>query len=151
MSNFAQVLSDKIEALQDERDELEDAISRINTKLETLEELLSEEEDRPPVRGEPKAKRKRGRPKGSKKKVTKASTEDEKLSAELYEEAIATLPEEGTTPELQEKLVKRYRPLPRATDSGPGPGITTGTLKDVKDKMGNTTPKSDRTISIEDD
>lgn len=150
MNNFAQALMNKIEALQDERDELEDALSRANTKLEALEELLSEEEDRPPVRGEPKAKRKRGRPKGSKKKVAdkETSAEDEAL----YAEAVATLPEEGTTPEMQEKLVNRYRPIPRATDSGPGPGITTGTLKDIKDKRrSNATPKSDKTISIEDD
>jgi len=147
MSNFAQVLTDKIEALQDERDEIEDNLSRINTKLETLEELLSEEEDRPPVRGEPKAKRKRGRPKGSNKKVKKTSAEDD----ELFQEALATLPEEGTSPEMQEKLVKRYKPIPRIMDSSPGPGITTGTLKQVKDKLGNKTPKSDKTISIEDD
>ncbi len=139
MSSFIQGLSDKIESLKDEKEELEDSISRIDAKIETLEELLTEEEDAPEVK--PAAKRKRGRPKGV-KKATKAS----KANEELYAEAVATLPGEGTTPEMQEKLVNRYRPTPRAVE-GRGPGIRAGTREDVKNK----TTKADKNITVEDD
>ncbi len=140
MSSFTQGLKDKIEGLRDEKEELEDSISRIDAKIETLEELLTEEEDAPEVKTAPK--RKRGRPKGSKKKTAKHTTPN----AELYDEAVATLPEEGTTPEMQEKLVNRYRPSPRIAD-GLGPGIRAGTREDTK----SGTTKSNKTISIEDD
>ncbi len=136
MSSFTQGLKDKIEILRDEREELEDSMSRIDTKIETLEELLSEEEGSPTT-ATTKPKRKRGRPKGAKKKTTGAATPN----AELYDEAVATLPEEGTTPEMQEKLVKRYKPSPRIAD-GLGPGIKTG----ARDKD----TKANKTISIED-
>jgi len=136
MNSFTQGLKDKIAILRDEREELEDSISRIDTKIETLEELLSEEEGSSTTAAD-KPKRKRGRPRGAKKKATNAATQN----AELYEEAVATLPGEGTTPEMQEKLVKRYKPTPRIVD-GLGPGIKTG----ARDKE----TKANKTISIED-
>ncbi len=138
MSSFTQGLKDKIEGLRDERGELEDAMSRIDTKIETLEELLAEEEGTSAAK--PTTKRKRGRPKGS-KKITEVSKRDK----ELYDEAVATLPEAPTTPEMQERLVNRYRPTPRATESR-GPGITAGTKEEVRGKD----KKSDKTITIED-
>ncbi len=135
MNSFTQGLKDKIELLRDEREELEDSMSRIDTKIETLEELLSEEEGSTTATPAVKPKRKRGRPKGSKKTAATPNTE-------LYDEAVATLPGEGTTPEMQERLVKRYKPTPRVAE-GLGPGIKTGT----RDKE----TKANKTISIEDD
>jgi len=135
MNSFTQGLKDKIAILRDEREELEDSISRIDTKIETLEELLSEEEGSSTT-DTAKPKRKRGRPKGSKK-----TAEASKTAKERYEESLASLPGEGTTPEMQEKLVKRYKPTPRIVD-GLGPGIKTGT----RDKE----TKANKTISIED-
>ncbi len=105
MSSFTQGLKDKIGGLRDEREELEDSMSRIDTKIETLEELLAEEEGTPVAK--PTTKRKRGRPKSSKK-----TAEVSKRDKELYDEAVATLPEAGTTPEMQERLVNRYRTTP---------------------------------------
>ena len=140
MSSFTQGLKDKIAALDDEKTELEDALLRVSSRLEMLEELLAEEQElseQPLVE-----KKKRGRPRGSKKKIIKTPTENEKL----YAEAVATLPEEGTTPEMQERLVNRYSPTPRPVE-GRGPGIKAGTKEDTAAK----TTKSDKTISIEDD
>lgn len=142
MSSFTQGLKDRIEALRDEREELEDSMSRIDAKIETLEELLAEEEEEVALPSD-RPKRKRGRPKGSKKKTAKKASEEDQA---LYDEACATLPEAGTTPEQQEKLANRFRPTPRVTD-GLGPGIRAGTKKDIQSK----TTKSDKTITVEDE
>ncbi len=62
---------------------------------------------------------------------------------------MATQPEEGTTPELQEKLTKRYRPTPRVSESR-GPGIKAGTKKQVLLARKKNKP-TDANITVEDD
>jgi len=153
MSNLADALREKITLLEDEEEELRDALSRIVAKKEALSDLLAEEEGDAPASAFPK---KRGRPKGSKNKTTpkKAApkkapeTEEEKALREeeeaLREEASKM---EGTPPEVAERLRNRpFNPAPRPSRDL-GPGITAGPKKDV---LGSSI-KSDRTISIEDD
>jgi len=135
MNSFTQGLKDKIAALDDEATELEDSLLRVRAKLEMLEELLADEQG---LSTQPVGKKKRGRPKGS---ASKPKNAIDPAMVELYEEAVSTLPGEGTTPELQEKLTKRYKPTPRIVD-GLGPGIKTG----ARDKE----TKADKTISIKD-
>ena len=141
MNSFTQGLKDKIAALDDEATELEDSLLRVRAKLEMLEELLADEQG---LSTQSVGKKKRGRPKGSASKPKKAT---DPTMAELYEEAVATLPEEGTTPELQEKLTKRYKPTPRVPESR-GPGIKAGTKKDVLTRSKGR--PTDANISIED-
>ena len=142
MNSFTQGLKDKIAALDDEATELEDSLLRVRAKLEMLEELLAEEQG---LSKQPVGKKKRGRPKGSGSKSKKAINSD---MVELYEEAVATLPGGGTTPELQEKLTKRYKPTPRVTE-GLGPGIKAGTKKQVLETLKER--PTDASISVEDE
>lgn len=147
MSSFEDALKKKIAALDKEVSELENEILIKSAKLETLEELLAEEQGL--SSDAPAPKKKRGRPK--KKAAAKTKTKTRKPTAEedaLYAEALATLPEEGTTPELQERLTKRYRPLPR-TGTSLGPGVHAGTLGDIKGRQ-NDSPHSDKSISVDD-
>ncbi len=142
MNSFTQGLKDKIAALEDEATEREDSLLRIRAKIEMLEELLADEQGLPT---QPVGKKKRGRPKGSASKSKKAT---DPAMVELYEEAVATLPEEGTTPELQEKLTKRYKPTARVPE-GLGPGIKAGTKKDVLARSKGR--PTDASITVEDD
>jgi hypothetical protein len=140
MSNFEEALRNKISVLEDERQELEDALNRVGDKIRVLEELLCEEAEgkRPPV---VPTKKKRGRPKGSKTKKNDPAAKDD-----VYEEATAALGDDVTPPELQKKLTSRYKPSPRPTE-GLGPGVKAGTKKQV---LGHADRPTDATISVED-
>ena len=72
MSKLAEALRDKISALDDEKEELEDALNRIVIKLETYEELLAEETGEDAPASAPT--KRRGRPKGAKNKKAAAKT-----------------------------------------------------------------------------
>lgn len=138
--DFIEALQEKINDLQMRRDELQEEISNIETRLEVLRDLLTEED------GGAKPVAKRGRPKGSTKSKV---VEEPKVqshhaaSAELLREAAAM---GGTDPALAEKLRNRYRPMPRP-DSRNSSGVVVGS------KKGNPRQEtqSDSTISIDDD
>jgi len=149
MTNLEEALRDKISALDDEKEELEDALNRIVIKLETYEELLAEEtgEEAPA----PAKKRGRGRPKGSKGKKTLATKSPKNSNApkdELWEQAENSLPEgqSGSTAEEQKKAIRRFNPVPRTP---PNYGVKAGKPEDVLgDQKKN---KSNVNISVEDD
>lgn len=160
MTSFTDALESKLSELQDEKEELQDSLSRVESKIELLTELLTDETGEVPEAPAPK---KRGRPrKTATKKVTstkktptkrgrkkKADAETEAALQAEYEEARSSLPA-GTTPttaEEQAKAVSRFRPTPRAT-TGYG-GVRAG------GKVEEVLPGADKTeattrISIED-
>ena len=145
MTNLEEALRDKISALDDEKEELEDALNRIVIKLETYEELLAEEtgEEAPA----PVKKRGRGRPRGSKGKKTSAKASNAPKD-ELWEQAEGSLPEgsSGSTAEEQKKAIRRFNPVPRTP---PNYGVKAGKPEDVLgDQKKN---KSNVNISVEDD
>lgn len=150
MSDLAAALRDKISALEDEKEELEDSLARIELKLETFVELLAEEigESSEP----PKLRKKvRGRPKGVKNKkaeeVKKSSTSSAPADS-LWEEASRRLPDgsKGSTPEDQARALKRFNPTPRPS---PNYGVKAGTPEQV---MGTKVEgkKSNVNINVED-
>lgn len=147
MSKLEEALRDKISALDDEKEELEDALNRIVIKLETYEELLAEEtgED-PPVAAPTK---RRGRPKGAKNKKTSAKKSAAASSSnapkdELWEQAAGTIPDgsAGSTIEDQQKAIRRFNPTPRAAANY---GVKAG---DPKDVLGDQNEKKSN-VSIE--
>lgn len=155
MSDLAEALRDRISALEDEREELEDALNRVTAKIGTLEELLVEEEGGVPTPAP--AKRKPGRPKGSKnkkapakKRTTKKSTKTSAHAVEddLWKEATASLPggASASTPEEQARARARYNPAPRTQ---PNYGVKAGKPEDVLGDQGK--KKSNVSIAVEDD
>ncbi len=151
MTNLEEALRDKISALDDEKEELEDALNRIVIKLETYEELLAEETGEEAPAPAPVKKRGRGRPKGSKGKKTSANKVAKASNApkdELWEQAENSLPEgqSGSTAEEQKKAIRRFNPVPRTP---PNYGVKAGKPEDVLgDQKKN---KSNVNISVEDD
>jgi predicted nuclease with TOPRIM domain len=147
MSEFVEALQLKIQALEDEREELEDSLSRIDAKLETLRELLEEESGEPAP-----APKKRGRPKGSKnkKKAPAKKAEPKKDDGrvptdELLAEA-ATM--EGTDPEIAKRLAsRRFTAQPREGRSY-GPGVHPGAGGKEKLK-GDAEASANASISID--
>lgn len=137
MNSFIKALKNKIKILGNEEVEAQDNLFRISSKLELLEELLVEEQGL--IVSSPTKKKKREHTKNSKSKSVIATN----INEELYAEAVATLPEKGTTPEMQERLVNRYRPQLRSVD-GLGPGIKVGKKENIKSK-------SNKNITVEDD
>jgi ABC-type transporter Mla subunit MlaD len=127
MSSLIEALRDKISVLEDEREELEDALGRVTSRISTLEELLKEEEEQLGEDFEteepaPEPKKKRGRPrKNPAKKVTKKKTARKKKVSRKesttdadYQEAVRTLPGgKGTTKEEAAAAAARYNPTPR--------------------------------------
>ncbi|KKK96741.1 hypothetical protein LCGC14_2659730 [marine sediment metagenome] len=149
MTDLVEVLRDKISALDDEKEELEDALSRIIIKMETYEELLAEETgDEAPA---PAKKRARGRPRGSKNRKTpakKASKDTNAPKDALWEQAEGSLPEgqSGSTIEDQQKAIRRFNPTPRTP---PNYGVKAGKPEDVLGDQNH--KKSNVNISVEDD
>lgn len=102
MISFTDALNEKIAELEAEK-------SRIDEKIELLRELLESEVGAVEV---PSVARKRpGRPKGSRNK--KASVHG--VADSLFEESTRQLAAsgQGTTPEMQERMVKKFKPIPR--------------------------------------
>lgn len=151
MSNLITALRDRISALEDERDELEDALNRIAIKIQTYEELLAEE-DVGLVSVSPK--RKPGRPKkgtsadkssdkgGPPKKISNHAVADT-----LWQEASTALPAgvSPSTAEEQERARARFNPVPRQQ---PNYGVKAGRPEDVMGDSGK--KKSNVSISVED-
>lgn len=143
MSNFVKTLEAKVKALNAERNEHWLAIEAIDDKLELLVELLADEGVELGPTSAPAAKKRPGRPKGSRnKKKTQAPKPvadpiAAEMNKELYESAVGQLGDEGTTPEMQEKLSKRFNPMPRPTHRL-GAGVRAGTKAEVVDKPENT-------------
>jgi hypothetical protein len=153
---------DFIAALQDKITLLEEEKYRIMGKIALLEELMSEECGLPSdtlavrkagltsVEKSPSKKR-GGRPKGSKNKKSSKSKGSSKhaVADELYDEAMIQLEksgEGGTSKEMQEKLTKRFNPIPRPPREL-GAGITAGTRKEVEEAQARRTPNA--RVSIE--
>ncbi len=142
MTNF-------VDALQEKIDELEAEKERIDTKIELLQELLdveTEEDTAPPA---PKKKR-AGRPKGAKNRKKSAESKHAPED-DLYKQAMKELNSReggGTSPELQEKLTRKFQADPRPTREL-GHGITAGTKKQVEEAANKR--KSNATVSIEDE
>jgi len=143
MSNFVKTLEAKVKALNTERNEHWLAIEAIDDKLELLAELLADEGVEPPsapASFSKPSKKRPGRPKGSKNKKTASSSLGgsadpvaAEMNKELYEAAIGQLGAEATTPEMQERLSKRFNPLPRPVRSL-GAGVRAGTKAEIVDK-----------------
>jgi len=140
MTDLIAALRERISALQDEKEELEDALSRIEAKLEVCEDLLSDELEGSSPPPAPKKKRP-GRPKGSgskkkaaaKKKAASKSVKSTPSYAqedELWKQAISSLPAgfAGTTPEEAERARQRFQPVPRPQ---PRYGVKSGKPEDV--------------------
>jgi len=152
MSDLATALRDKISALDDEKEELEDALNRIITKIETYEELLAEETGEDPPAPTPTAKGKgRGRPKGSKnkrmgKRGPNASTAPKD---DLWDQASKSLPDgsKGSTAEEQARAVARFAPTPRPAANY---GVKAGTIEEVMGTKENKS-KSHTNVTVEDD
>lgn len=146
MTDLVIVLRDKISALGDEKEELEEALNHIIIKLETYEELLADEtgEDAPT----PSKKRARGRPRGAKNKKTSANKSSNAPKDALWEQAEGSLPEgsSGSTAEEQKKAIRRFNPVPRTP---PNYGVKAGKPEDVLGDQKN--KKSNVNISVEDD
>ena len=105
------------------------------------------EEVEGPVPAAKPGRKRAGRPPGSKnkKKTARKDPEADALNEELYQEAVAQLGDEGTTPEMQKKLANRFVPTPRPS-TAPKKGIRAGTPQQV---MG-TPVDADTRISVED-
>jgi hypothetical protein len=137
--------------LEDEKQELEDALYRIDVKLELYGELLGEESGDAPLPSKPK--RRRGRPKGSKNKSTSAppkiSQTPDVPEDELWEEAKDTLPEgyRTTSAEEQKKAIRRFHPTARTPANY---GVKAGRPEDV---MGgkDDSPKTNVNVTVEDE
>lgn len=148
MSSLTEALKGKISILEDERDELEEALNRVTIKLETYEELLSEEDGSVTV--PPKKKTKvRGRPRGAKnKKTADKPSKSNAPSDGLWEQAQASLPSGSvaSTAEDQKKAIRRFNPTPRPASNY---GVKAGTLEEV---MGTdpSSPKTNVNIKVED-
>jgi len=148
MSDLATALRDKISDLDDEREELEDALNRVTEKIGLLESLLVDEtgEEAPA----PAKKRGRGRPKGAKNRKTSAKKDTKESNAPkdaLWEQAESSLPEgsSGSTIEDQQKAIRRFNPTPRPAANY---GVKAGDPKDVLGDQNE--KKSNVSIEVED-
>jgi hypothetical protein len=153
MSDLATALRDKISALADEKEELEDALNRIVIKIETYEELLAEETGESTPASTPTAKGKgRGRPKGSKnKRIGKKGPKDATAPKdELWEQAAGSLPDgsKGSTAEDQARAVARFAPTPRPAANY---GVKAGTMEEVMGTKEDKAKKSHTNVTVEDD
>lgn len=103
MTSFTDALNEKIAELEDEK-------SRIDEKIELLRELL-ESEANVETTAQAVAKKRPGRPRGSRNK--KASVHA--IADALFEESTRQLAAsgQGTTPEEQARMVKKFKPVPR--------------------------------------
>lgn len=137
MSSFSDALREKISLLQDEKEELEDSLSRISGKLEILQELLDEEEGQPAPVVEEAPRRKPGRPR---KKAQSSPAVDQSLLDEAAKM-------EGTDPTLADAIRRRTQIAPPRPPVSYGPGIHVGTGRPSPGKR--TSPVS--TISVEDE
>lgn len=145
MTDLVAALQDKISALEDEKEELEDALQRIEIKLETYAELLAEETDEaapaPKKRGRPKGSKNRKKAPAKKKAASKNAPKDE-----LWEQAAGSVPDGGSTPEEQERALRRFNPTPRDT---PHYGVRAGTPEEVMGE-GKKQSKGYVNIAVED-
>ncbi len=162
MSSYTDALEGKISALEDEKQELEDAIGQVGAKLAVLRELIADEMGTPrpqsqlPQHPNPPAMpgKKRGRPRGSKNKTKREKIHNPKKAkkAEVegaeplvtYEEAMSVGGEDAKTdPELAERLKNRFHAFPRSQQ-----GYGTAKVGSEKEAPSN---QSDSTISMPDD
>jgi len=148
MSDLATALRDKISALDDEREELEDSLNRITEKIGLLESLLVDETDEGPP--PPAKKRARGRPKGAKNRKTPAKKDTKESNApkdDLWEQAAGSIPDgsSGSTVEEQQKAIRRFNPAPRVQ---PNYGVKAGDPKDVLGDQGD--KKANVSIEVDD-
>lgn len=121
MNSFSDALREKISLLQDEKEELEDSLSRTSGKLEILQELLDEEEGKLATREEPSApRRKSGRPRGSKKKPPPPPP----ATGEFFFGEEAEMG--GTDPTLADAIRRRTSIAPPRHPQSYGPGVHVG-------------------------
>ena len=114
MSKLSEALEEKISELQDEKEELEDSLSRADTKIEAFEEMLADE-----LGGAVFKKRKA--------KIT--STKPKKRGRSRKKKVD---PEgQATTPEQAAAAANRYHSLPRPETSYGG--VKHGTKEEVLD------------------
>jgi hypothetical protein len=151
MTDLATALQNKISVLEDEKEELEDALDRIECKLETYAELLADEtgEDAHAPTPSKKKARGRGRPKGSKNKKTSAKSKASNAPKDaLWEQAESTLPEgsSGSTIEEQQKAIRRFNPTPRTP---PNYGVKAGKPEDVLGDQDH--KKANVNVTVEDE
>ena len=168
MSKLEDALQRKIEILLLEKDELQGSLQRVESQLELCHSLLAGEVDC--LLGE-EPKKKRGRPRkvagaGNIKPPTKKAgrprkkAEDPEVEAALREEedarseeASASLPDgsEGTSPEDQERAIRRFRPAARAALSDGRGNVMVGANKGKPVAKSEPDPQGHKTISMEDD
>lgn len=161
MGKLEDSLQQLVAQLQDQKEELEDSLQRVEAKLELCESLLAGEGDLADLLEIEAPKKKRGRPRKTatttrktpvkkRGRPKKKNPEDEK-NAQLYEEAKGHLPDgsTGTTPEEQERALRRFNPIARPAFGGTG-GVTVGSTKG-KPEAKEPDPKGHSSISMEDD
>lgn len=158
MNDFTDALSLKISALEDELEECEETVFRIQAKIEMLNELLIEEEgfkgaSKPPVSAHAR-KGKKGRPKGSKNRKKRAASKSKTSSSSdgrvLLSEAELSQVEdmEGTDPEVAKRLSSRKFVAHPRGDYSYGPGVHPGEGKKLADDPG---ARADTTITVDDE
>jgi len=139
-------MSDFIAALQEKIDELEEQKGHLDDKIELLRELMESEGGKPVAKAT--AKRRAGRPKGSKNK--KQGPSKHAVKDELYEEAVkqvAKLEGGGTSPELQKSRTASFNPTPRPLPQK-APNVHAGTKQQVDEaRMGK--GRADATVSVD--
>jgi len=142
MTNFVDALNEKINQLEDEK-------SRIDEKIELLQELLDSESGQEAAPTATETKKRPGRPRGSRNKKT---TSIHAIEDSIFEESTRQLAAsgQGTTPEMQERMVKKYRPTPRPNRNYGG--VHAGTKAQVEEARASSASSNvNSTMSIEDE
>lgn len=141
MNEFRIALQEKISDLECRRTELEETFANLDSKLEVLRELLSDEKFSPVNKAPAAEPKKRGRPPKKIVELTVNAGGDEAL----LNEARAM---EGTDPELAARLSTRpFNPTARPPVSR-GPGIRVGTGRTPGEHADN---KGHVQITVEDE
>jgi len=141
-------MSDFIATLQEKIDEYEEAKEHLDDKIELLRELMESEGEKPTSKATAPAKRRAGRPKGTKNK--KKAPSKHAVADDLYEEAmqnVEKLADGGTSAELQASRTKSFNPAPRP-QAPKAPNVHAGTREAVNEaRMGK--GKADATVSVD--
>ena len=156
MNNFVDALKSKLSELNDERQELMDAVMRVDSKLSVISELLLEETGEPvsedaPTQKKPREKKSTTRKATTRGRKKKVDVERDAEAQSKYQEAVATLPKGATptTKEEQDRAVSRFNPSPRVPTSYGGVR-SGGKIEEVLD--GKTAgSKADTKITIEEE
>jgi len=151
MRDIIKTLDTRISELDDAIEETEDTLGRLIAKREIYVELRSDEAGEDvPTPTVAKKKRGRGRPRGAKnkKKASEPADEVDSKKDALWEQAQNSLPlDKVTSPEEQERAVRRFNPTARPAANY---GVKSGTPEQVLGDQGEDR-KSNVHITVEDE